>query len=43
MPPFAIEVDPSIPLEMKRHRTYVMTMTKELSSRKETSILYCND
>jgi hypothetical protein len=29
-------------LEMKRHRTYVMTMTKELSSRKETSILYYN-
>jgi hypothetical protein len=30
-------------LEMKRHRTYVTTMTNELSSRKETSILYCND
>jgi hypothetical protein len=30
-------------LEIKRHRTYVTTMTKELSSRKETSILYCND
>jgi hypothetical protein len=30
-------------LEMKRHCTYVTTMTKELSSRKETSILYCND
>jgi hypothetical protein len=30
-------------LEVKRHRTYVTTMTKELSSRKETSILYYND
>jgi hypothetical protein len=39
IPPFAVEVDPSILLEMKRHRTYVTTMTKELSSRKETSIL----
>jgi hypothetical protein len=30
-------------LEMKRHHTYITTMTKELSSRKETSTLNCND
>jgi hypothetical protein len=45
MPPFAVEVDPTIPLgnEETPYCTYVTTMTKELSSRKETSILYCND
>jgi hypothetical protein len=30
-------------LEMKRHRTYVTAMTKQLSSRKGTLILYYND
>jgi hypothetical protein len=43
MPPFALKLTQAYHMEMKRHRTYVTTMTKELSSRKETSILYCND
>jgi copper oxidase (laccase) domain-containing protein len=42
MPPFAVEVDTNR-LEIKRHYTYVTTMTKELSSRKETSRMYSND
>jgi hypothetical protein len=43
MPPSLSKLTQAYYLEMKRHRTYVMTMTKELSSRKETSTLYCND
>jgi hypothetical protein len=43
MPLFVVEVDPRILLGNEETPTYVTTMTKELLSRKETSILYCND
>jgi hypothetical protein len=43
MPPFAVEVDPSIPSGNEETPYLRHDLTKELSSKKETSILCYND
>jgi hypothetical protein len=43
MPPFAVEVDPSIPFGNEETPYLCHDHDKELSSRNGTSIPYCND